>query len=120
MHYVKRAANSDRSAGLDSNHSHFLLVDAGGEGWGSEIPLRAALEGKLCESLRVPSVLLVVQGGQGTFKTVAAALKMIYRAVDAQAGEAELGAFEDSLWGRRYPAIAQSWRRAWTRNCQAG
>ena len=26
----------------------------------------------------------------------------------------ELGAFEDGLWGRRYPAIAQSWRRAWT------
>lgn len=39
---------------------------------------------------------------------------MIYRAVDAEAGEAELRAFEDGLWGRRYPAIAQSWRRAWS------
>jgi len=46
-------------------------------------------------------------------KAVAAALKDIYRAVDAKAGEAALTAFEDGLWGRRYPAIAQSWRRAW-------
>jgi putative transposase len=47
-------------------------------------------------------------------KLVAAALKDIYRAVDAEAGEAALGAFEESLWGRKYPAIGQSWRRAWT------
>jgi putative transposase len=37
-----------------------------------------------------------------------------YRAVDAKAGETALTAFEDGLWGRRYPAIAQSWRRAWS------
>jgi putative transposase len=47
-------------------------------------------------------------------KPVAAALKDIYRAVDAKAGEAALGAFEESPWGQKYPAIAQSWRRAWT------
>jgi putative transposase len=46
-------------------------------------------------------------------KSVAAALKDIYRAVDAKAGEAALGAFEESPWGRKYPAIGQSWRRAW-------
>jgi len=46
-------------------------------------------------------------------KPVAAALKDIYRAVDAAAGEAALAAFEDGPWGRRYPAIGQSWRRAW-------
>jgi len=46
-------------------------------------------------------------------KPVAAALKGIYRALDADAGEAALSAFEDGLWGRRYPAIGQSWRRAW-------
>ncbi len=44
---------------------------------------------------------------------VAAALKEIYRAMDADAGQASLQAFEDSDWGRKYPAIAQSWRRAW-------
>lgn len=47
-------------------------------------------------------------------KAVAAALKGIYRALDAVAGEAALTAFEEGLWGRRYPAIAQSWRRAWS------
>jgi putative transposase len=47
-------------------------------------------------------------------KPVAAALKGIYRALDADAGEAALAAFEEGLWGRRYPAIGQSWRRAWS------
>ncbi len=46
-------------------------------------------------------------------KLVAAALKEIYRAIDADAGQAALQAFEDGDWGRKYPAIAQSWRRAW-------
>jgi putative transposase len=47
-------------------------------------------------------------------KAVAAALKDVYRAVDATAGEAALAAFEEGPWGRRYPAIGQSWRRAWS------
>ena len=46
-------------------------------------------------------------------KTVAAALKDIYRAVDATAAEAALAAFEAGPWGRKYVAIGQSWRRAW-------
>ncbi len=46
-------------------------------------------------------------------KAVEGALKDIYRALDAAAGEAALAAFEAGEWGRRYPAIAQSWRRAW-------
>jgi len=46
-------------------------------------------------------------------KPVAAALKSIYRAVDAAAGEAALSAFQESFWGQKYPAIGQSWRRAW-------
>ena len=46
-------------------------------------------------------------------KAIAAALKDIYRAVDAAAGAAALAAFEEGDWGRRYPAIGQSWRRAW-------
>src|SRR6476660_5238909 len=37
-------------------------------------------------------------------KAVAAALKDIYRAVDATAGEAALAAFEEGPWGRKYPA----------------
>jgi putative transposase len=46
-------------------------------------------------------------------KTVAAALKAIYRAKDATDGEKALSDFEVSEWGRKYPAIGQSWRRAW-------
>src|SRR5689334_3381513 len=38
-------------------------------------------------------------------KAVAAALKEIYRAVDARTAEGP--------WGRKYAAIAPSWRRAW-------
>jgi putative transposase len=47
-------------------------------------------------------------------KPVAAALKGIYRAVDADAAEAALGAFQESFWGQKYAAIGQSWRRAWS------
>src|ERR671938_635252 len=46
-------------------------------------------------------------------KAVATALKEVYRAVDAAAAEAALAAFEDGPWGRKYPAIGPSWRRAW-------
>ena len=46
-------------------------------------------------------------------KALGTALKAIYRAVDAAAAEEALTAFEASFWGQRYPAIGQSWRRAW-------
>jgi putative transposase len=47
-------------------------------------------------------------------RTVAAALKEIYRARDAEAGRAALDDFADCPWGRKYPAITASWRRHWT------
>jgi putative transposase len=46
-------------------------------------------------------------------KTVAAALKEIYRARNAETGQAALDAFDEGPWGRKYPVIAQSWRRNW-------
>jgi len=46
-------------------------------------------------------------------KAVAAALKEIYRARDAKAGQEALETFAEGPWGRKYPAIAQSWRRHW-------
>jgi putative transposase len=46
-------------------------------------------------------------------KTVAQALRAIYRAADAKAGKDALEAFAQGPWGARYPAIAQSWRRNW-------
>ena len=46
-------------------------------------------------------------------KAVAAALKEVYRAPDAEAGHAALEDFAGGAWGRKYPAIAASWRRHW-------
>lgn len=46
-------------------------------------------------------------------KPIAQALRAVYRAETQEAGLAALGAFEQGQWGRRYPAIAQSWRRHW-------
>ena len=45
-------------------------------------------------------------------KRVAADLKPVYRAVNADAAEAALAAF-DERWGERYPMIADSWRTHW-------
>ena len=44
---------------------------------------------------------------------MAAALKQIYKATDATAGQAALDDFADGLRGQKYPAISQSWRRNW-------
>jgi putative transposase len=46
-------------------------------------------------------------------KLIAQALRGVYRAETAQAGLTALEAFEEGPWGRKYPAIAQSWRRHW-------
>lgn len=45
--------------------------------------------------------------------SIVQALRSVYRAVDAEAGQAALDAFAQSPWGEMYPAIAQSWRRKW-------
>src|SRR5512143_2897153 len=47
-------------------------------------------------------------------KAIAAALKQIYKAKDAETGQAELEDFANGPWGTKYPAIAQSWRRNWS------
>jgi putative transposase len=47
-------------------------------------------------------------------KSVAAALKSIYKAKDADAGLAALEDFAEGVWGKKYPAITQSWRRNWS------
>ena len=45
-------------------------------------------------------------------KRVAGDLKPIYRAVNVEAAEAALQAF-DEKWGEKYPMIAESWRARW-------
>ncbi|WP_420913099.1 transposase [Burkholderia multivorans] len=46
-------------------------------------------------------------------KSVAAALKEVYRAPSAEAAAVALDAFDTSPWGTKYPPIAALWRRAW-------
>ncbi len=45
-------------------------------------------------------------------KTIMPDLKAIYRAENAEAAADRLSDFE-ARWGARYPAVGQSWRRAW-------
>jgi putative transposase len=46
-------------------------------------------------------------------KPAVAALKAIYKAKNAEEGLRALDDFDAGPWGKRYPAIAQSWRRNW-------
>lgn len=48
-------------------------------------------------------------------RAVAAALKPIYTAPNAEVAEAELNAFERGPWGKKFPLIVAVWRRAWDR-----
>ena len=47
-------------------------------------------------------------------KALAAELKAIYQAANAETAEAALTAFEQGAWGRKCPPIAAAWRRQWT------
>jgi putative transposase len=44
---------------------------------------------------------------------VAAALKLVYRAENETMARQRLEEFEAGEWGKKYPTIAASWRRAW-------
>src|SRR6187397_3119629 len=51
--------------------------------------------------------------GWKEYPVVAAALKLIYRAESAEVAAGRLSEFEAGEWGRKYPTIGASWRRAW-------
>jgi putative transposase len=46
-------------------------------------------------------------------REVAAALKPVYRAANAEQARQQLDEFAAGYWGRRYPAIAPAWLRQW-------
>jgi putative transposase len=46
-------------------------------------------------------------------RLIAAALRPIYQAESAALARERLDDFDRGPWGRKYPAIAQSWRRNW-------
>ena len=47
-------------------------------------------------------------------KLLAAAIRPIYTAANAEAAMAELDAFEQGPWGQKFPTVVGSWRRAWS------
>ncbi len=51
----------------------------------------------------------------GDRKAVAAALKPIYTAANAEAARRELDTFADSNWGKKYPHAVATWEAAWER-----
>ncbi len=48
-------------------------------------------------------------------KALAAAIRPIYTAPNAEAALAELDAFAQGPWGEKFPPVAAAWRRAWDR-----
>jgi transposase-like protein len=48
-------------------------------------------------------------------KALAAALKPIYTAANAEAAALAMDEFEQGSWGQRFPTVAAAWRRAWGR-----
>jgi putative transposase len=46
-------------------------------------------------------------------KALAKAIKPIYTAPSAEAAQAELDAFEQGDWGRKFPTVVAAWRRNW-------
>ena len=73
--YVKRKKNGPKSAALDPNYSHMLLVDAAAQSFGDEIPFRVQLESLIRDDLHSHGVQIVLQGGPGTIALVHNAVK---------------------------------------------
>jgi putative transposase len=46
-------------------------------------------------------------------KLLAASIRPIYTAANAEAALAELDAFEQGPWGKKFPTVVAAWRRAW-------
>jgi putative transposase len=46
-------------------------------------------------------------------KALAAALRPIYPEGNAEVAQSELDAFEQGMWGQKFPTVVASWRRAW-------
>ena len=46
-------------------------------------------------------------------RALAEAIKPIYTAATAEAAQAQLDAFEQGPWGKRFPPVVSAWRRAW-------
>ncbi|MGH0130904.1 UNVERIFIED_CONTAM: hypothetical protein FKN15_059625 [Acipenser sinensis] len=81
--YTLDEESQGRLSCLDTNHSHFILVDNGTHGtYGVEIALRGKLEKFICEQtlgstdngIKIPVVCVVLEGGPGTLNTIYSAM----------------------------------------------
>ena len=54
---------------MDPNHTHFILVDNAHHTFGGEIDFRARFESEIAKFLKMPVVLVVIEGGPNTAKT---------------------------------------------------
>ncbi|KAJ1121114.1 hypothetical protein NDU88_009242 [Pleurodeles waltl] len=77
--YILDEKNQGRLCCLDTDHSHFILVDDGSQGrYGVEIQLRTQLEKYISEQtvtkgdfhIRIPVVCVALEGGKGTLDTI--------------------------------------------------
>jgi len=80
VNYYSAGRNTRRAAGLEPNHTHFLLVDPPSSkpedpSFGTEQQLLEELQRELRRVYGAPTVLLVIQGGPGTLDTMLRALR---------------------------------------------
>eukprot|EP00058_Branchiostoma_floridae_P019590 XP_002605080.1 hypothetical protein BRAFLDRAFT_124141 [Branchiostoma floridae] len=85
MYHAEALKHGQNMAPLDLNHTHFILVDDGttGKFSGADITVRTRLEeyimeqmtGEGLKDLKIPVVLLVVEGGPGTLKNTKEAVE---------------------------------------------
>ena len=74
--YPRNLEASSSAAPLNRHHTHFIFVDDTQRAndnfpaWGTEVPVRAAIEDMYANRLKVLMILLVVDGGPATLDTV--------------------------------------------------
>ena len=74
--YYSQGANTPQAAGLEPNHTQFLLVDKEEGGvFGAELDILEKLQHQLKNDYSAPTVLLVIQGGPGTLDTMLRCLR---------------------------------------------
>lgn len=65
-----------KSQYLEPNHTHFILVDDSKyNNFGGEIEFRAKFEAEISKKMKIPTILVVVEGGPNTAKTVLQSLR---------------------------------------------
>jgi len=68
--YKPEKENDAKSASLQKDHTHFILVKSDVDEWGQEIEFRTALEHHISTQLKIPIVLVALNGGPNTITTL--------------------------------------------------